>query len=97
MRNSLLAHARRLKARLSANNRFISTLRDYQQDPANACRPNQKNVLFRLADTLHRTWYLGFTSFGGPPVHYAIIHRKFVDKQPGSAAWIDEQTVRSVQ
>ncbi|KAK4170328.1 chromate transporter-domain-containing protein [Cladorrhinum sp. PSN259] len=32
-------------------------------------------------------WYLGFTSFGGPPVHFKIFHDKFVTK----LKWIDEQ------
>ncbi|RVD89088.1 uncharacterized protein DFL_000110 [Arthrobotrys flagrans] len=32
-------------------------------------------------------WHLGFTAFGGPPVHFQIFHTKFVDK----LKWIDEQ------
>ena len=38
-----------------------------------------------------RTWYLGFTSFGGPVVHFQIFHRMFVE---GQNPWLDEQTVR---
>ncbi|KAK5991201.1 putative chromate transport protein [Cladobotryum mycophilum] len=32
-------------------------------------------------------WHLGFTAFGGPPVHFKIFHDKFVTK----LAWVDEQ------
>lgn len=27
----------------------------------------------RLWNTIRETWYLGFTSFGGPPVHFKIV------------------------
>lgn len=37
--------------------------------------------------TIRETWYLGFTSFGGPPVHFKIFHYKFVQR----LQWIDEQ------
>ncbi|VTO92987.1 unnamed protein product [Fusarium graminearum] len=37
--------------------------------------------------TLQVNWHLGFTSFGGPPVHFKIFHDKFVNK----LKWIDEQ------
>ena len=45
----------------------------------------------RLLDVFLRTWYLGFTSFGGPVVHFQIFHRLFVEDQN---PWLDEQTVR---
>lgn len=40
-------------------------------------------------------WDLGFTSFGGPPVHFQILHRRFVEGLGfgGGSKWIDEQTV----
>ena len=44
-----------------------------------------------LLDVFLRTWYLGFTSFGGPVVHFQIFHRMFVEDQN---PWLDEQTVR---
>ena len=44
-----------------------------------------------LLDVFLRTWYLGFTSFGGPVVHFQIFHRMFVE---GQNSWLDEQTVR---
>lgn len=40
-------------------------------------------------------WDLGFTAFGGPPVHFHILHRRFVQGEGHfGAKWIDEQTVR---
>jgi hypothetical protein len=44
----------------------------------------------RLLDVFLRTWDLGFTAFGGPPVHFQILHKRFVEKEK----WVDEQTVR---
>lgn len=46
----------------------------------------------RLLDVFLRTWDLGFTAFGGPPVHFQIIYARFVEGKGGSK-WIDEQTV----
>lgn len=31
------------------------------------------NLAWKLWDTLEKNWYLGFTSFGGPPVHFKIV------------------------
>jgi len=54
-------------------------------------RANTETKLFpRLQDVVLRTWDLGFTSFGGPPVHFQIFHRRFVDGM-GKTPWIDEQ------
>jgi chromate transport protein ChrA len=33
-----------------------------------------------LVDTIVHTWYLGFTSFGGPPTHFKILNDRFVTK-----------------
>lgn len=55
-------------------------------DPARAEEP----LLGRLSKVVRHTWYLGFTSFGGPPVHFQIFHARFVEKEK----WVDEQTVR---
>ncbi|KAF5021626.1 hypothetical protein F66182_6326 [Fusarium sp. NRRL 66182] len=41
----------------------------------------------RSLETLRVNWHLGFTCFGGPPVHFKIFHDKFVTK----IGWIDEQ------
>ncbi|KAG5759377.1 hypothetical protein H9Q72_012492 [Fusarium xylarioides] len=50
-----------------------------------------ENAVRRVADrglqTLKVNWHLGFTAFGGPPVHFKIFHDKFVTK----LQWIDEQ------
>jgi len=45
-----------------------------------------------------RTWDLGFTAFGGPPVHFQILHRRFVEGIGfgGGSKWIDEQTVSNL-
>ncbi|KAF3909994.1 hypothetical protein ABW20_dc0110690 [Dactylellina cionopaga] len=45
------------------------------------------NISDRWRDLIAANWHLGFTSFGGPPVHFQIFHDKFVDK----LKWIDEQ------
>ncbi|KAI5463651.1 chromate transporter-domain-containing protein [Mariannaea sp. PMI_226] len=41
----------------------------------------------RSLETLQANWHLGFTAFGGPPVHFKIFHDQFVLKR----SWIDEQ------
>lgn len=49
---------------------------------------------WRLAEVTARMWDLGFTAFGGPPVHFQILHRRFVVGEGHfGAKWIDEQTV----
>ncbi|KAF8057609.1 chromate transporter [Lyophyllum atratum] len=49
----------------------------------------------RLLDVFLATYDLGFTSFGGPPVHFQIFHRRFVDGS-GQTPWIDEQTYQEL-
>ena len=56
----------------------------------------RKDLLRRLADVCTRTWDLGFTAFGGPPVHFQILHQRFVEGRGGKQKWVDEQTVRHV-
>ncbi|KAK6355193.1 hypothetical protein TWF696_004310 [Orbilia brochopaga] len=41
----------------------------------------------RWRELVLANWHLGFTAFGGPPVHFQIFHTKFVDR----LKWIDEQ------
>jgi chromate transport protein ChrA len=41
-----------------------------------------------MLDMLAHNWSLGFTSFGGPTVHFQIFHRLFVD----DFKWLDEAT-----
>ena len=50
-----------------------------------------KSLPERLVDVFVHTWDLGFTAFGGPPVHFQILHQRFVAKHK----WVDEQTVRA--
>ncbi|QDS72017.1 hypothetical protein FKW77_001993 [Venturia effusa] len=54
----------------------------------------------RLLDASLRTWDLGFTGFGGPPVHFRIIHQRFVEgmglRGGKRAPWIDEQTYQEL-
>lgn len=56
--------------------------------------PSEKNSLpHRLLDVFLRIWDLGFTAFGGPPVHFQILHSRFVQGKGGKEKWVDEQTV----
>jgi hypothetical protein len=34
---------------------------------------NTANLGERFWNTIRENWYLGFTSFGGPPVHFKIV------------------------
>jgi hypothetical protein len=72
----------------------LSTIREYTRDRENALLANNQKLALRLADVLWRTWDLGFTAFGGPPVHFQILHGRFVEGR-GGVPWIDEQTVCS--
>lgn len=55
---------------------------------------SEKPLLRRLLDVFLRTWDLGFTAFGGPPVHFQILHSRFVEGKGNKEKWVDEQTVR---
>ncbi|KAK4193291.1 chromate transporter-domain-containing protein [Podospora australis] len=46
----------------------------------------------RFWNVVRENWYLGFTSFGGPPVHFKIFRDKFVTK----LGWIDEQVYQEL-
>ncbi|KAL4908471.1 chromate transporter-domain-containing protein [Aspergillus multicolor] len=46
----------------------------------------------RLLDTLPQTWDLGLTAFGGPPVHFQILHARFVEREK----WVDEETYQEL-
>jgi hypothetical protein len=70
---------------------------EYQKGANNAGKPNTRHLLFRLADVFLRTWDLGFTAFGGPPVHFQILYQRFVESKGGYAAWVDKQTVSTSQ
>lgn len=59
---------------------------------ARAETDGDESLLSRLVDVFLRTWDLGFTAFGGPPVHFGIFHKRFVEGTTGEK-WVDEQTV----
>lgn len=49
----------------------------------------------RLAEVFTHTWDLGVTAFGGPPVHFQILHQRFVKggRTGKGKKWCDEDTV----
>ncbi|KAJ6018894.1 hypothetical protein N7522_000961 [Penicillium canescens] len=70
---------------------------NHKRDSHRGLRQNEepeKPLSTRLLDVFLRTWDLGFTAFGGPPVHFQILHGRFVEGQGGKEKWVDEQTVR---
>ncbi len=68
-------------------------LRERTLERGTAYQANNEKLQWRIQDVFLRTWDLGFTAFGGPPVHFQILHRRFVEGKGGKARWIDEQTV----
>jgi hypothetical protein len=85
---------------LPTRTRFLSSLRALQRklhSHAEASLNSRSEddgpptLTSRLLDVFLRTWDLGFTAFGGPPVHFQILHKRFVEKEK----WVDEQTVRT--
>ncbi|RJE24739.1 Chromate ion transporter [Aspergillus sclerotialis] len=79
---------------LSTRSRFVSSLRELNRKlrshgGATDLTRAEESLYSRLSETIRHTWYLGFTSFGGPPVHFQIFHARFVEKEK----WVDEQTV----
>lgn len=72
---------------LQSLNRKWSTHVQSRRNDGQSSLPN------RLLDVFLRTWDLGFTAFGGPPVHFQILHSRFVDGKGGKEKWVDEQTV----
>lgn len=71
----------------------LRTIHEYTRDRQNAYLANNQKLSLRLADVFWRTWDLGFMAFGGPPVHFQILHQRFVQGKGGLVPWIDEQTV----
>jgi hypothetical protein len=71
-------------------------VKDASHDHRNALRANHSKLTHRLLDVFLRTWDLGFTGFGGPPVHFKIIRDRFVQGRGGKTPWIDEQMVSFV-
>ncbi|KAF2876931.1 chromate transporter [Massariosphaeria phaeospora] len=75
---------------------IFRAVRDQTRDQRNSLRANNEKFGWRLAEVFARTWDLGFTAFGGPPVHFQIFHRRFVDGVRGKNKWIDEQTYQEL-
>ncbi|KAF2692014.1 putative chromate ion transporter [Lentithecium fluviatile CBS 122367] len=71
-------------------------VRDHTRDQRNSLQANNKGLVWRLSECFTRTWDLGFTAFGGPPVHFQILHRRFVEGVGGKNKWIDEQTYQEL-
>jgi hypothetical protein len=85
-----------LPARLS---RYIGSIRSLKRMWRShvESRLNDRNVhslACRMTDVFQRTWDLGFTAFGGPPVHFQILYGRFVEGKGGKEKWVDEQTVQ---
>jgi hypothetical protein len=77
---------------LSALRSLIRRRRQRHDDQVITAPRDSKSLANRLADVFRRTWDLGFTAFGGPPVHFRILHQRFVEGK-GGEKWVDEQTV----
>lgn len=62
-----------------------------------AYQANTNKLQLRFWEVVVNFWDLGFTAFGGPPVHFQILRQRFVDEDVGGRIpWIDEQTVSLV-
>ncbi|KAL2869764.1 chromate transporter [Aspergillus lucknowensis] len=90
---------------LPTRSRFLSSLRSLQRklhchaesgatarSGSGHLEHQQQTLPLRLLDVFLRTWDLGFTAFGGPPVHFQILHARFVEKEK----WVDEQTYQEL-
>ncbi|EER29446.1 Chromate transporter family protein [Coccidioides posadasii C735 delta SOWgp] len=75
---------------------LINAVRNIDRGPATGYEANNDKLLLRFYDVLMRTWHLGFTSFGGPPVHFRIFYQRFVEGLGGKTPWIDEQTYQEL-
>ncbi|KAG8946146.1 hypothetical protein FRC04_012001 [Tulasnella sp. 424] len=53
-------------------------------------RPSHSS--YRLWDVVKNYWDLGFTAFGGPPTHFQIIYRRFVEQ----TEWITEEQYKEL-
>ncbi|KAF2270898.1 chromate ion transporter [Lojkania enalia] len=71
-------------------------VREQTRDQRNSLKANDRSLVWRLTEVFTRMWDLGFTAFGGPPVHFQILHRRFVDGVGGKTKWIDEQTYQEL-
>ncbi|PVH89403.1 hypothetical protein DL98DRAFT_647925 [Cadophora sp. DSE1049] len=58
----------------------------------NSIQRHAPEIWEQVKDVFAKNWHLGFTAFGGPPVHFQIIHKKFVENNH----WIDEQLYQEI-
>jgi hypothetical protein len=72
--------------------RSLIHLRHQRHGQVTAVQRDTESLSSRIVNVMRRTWDLGITSFGGPPVHFRILHRRFVEGK-GGEEWVDEQTV----
>ena len=71
----------------------LSRLRSFLKNGRNALLPNGDAISkVAVIDMLAHNWHLGFTSFGGPTVHFQIFRQLFVEKYK----WIDETTYQEM-
>ncbi|KAL3459347.1 chromate transporter-domain-containing protein [Aspergillus heterothallicus] len=88
---------------LPTRTHFVASLRSLQRKLHSHAEASQNarasntedsppSLASRLCDVFLKTWDLGFTSFGGPPVHFQILHKRFVEKEQ----WVDEQTYQEL-
>ncbi|EPS34976.1 hypothetical protein PDE_09941 [Penicillium oxalicum 114-2] len=81
--------------------RYVGSLRSLRQkwqshSESQRAAGVQVPLTERLIDVFVRTWDLGFIAFGGPPVHFQILHRRFVEGNGGKEKWVDEQTYQEL-
>ncbi|KAL1962263.1 hypothetical protein VTN77DRAFT_9853 [Rasamsonia byssochlamydoides] len=84
-----------LPAALSSHISSLRALSRRVRASSRAERPRE-SLPHRLIDVFLRTWDLGFTAFGGPPVHFQILHSRFVEGSGGKEKWVDEQTYQEL-
>lgn len=75
---------------------LLSTIRHHhRRSQPSSPRTSNPPLPQRLAEVFATTWDLGFTAFGGPPVHFQILHQRFVKggRSGQGKKWCDEDTV----
>jgi len=72
---------------------LLAIFRSLQNNRPDAYQAIKGNLGLRLWEIVASYWDLGFTSFGGPAVHFQILRKRFVDAENGRIPWIDDQTV----
>ncbi|QRV96295.1 chromate ion transporter [Ceratobasidium sp. AG-Ba] len=75
--------------------RYASVLLPSRRRRTTSQPANDNTDKNKLVDLFIRTFDLGFTAFGGPPVHFQIQHHRFVEGN-GKQPWVDEQTYQEL-